>query len=131
MRILGIGIAIAALAGCATGTQVREAAAPTTADRAEVVACVTTELEALCYEITELVPREGQVSATRLDEPEWPLQLLGYRTTADRITVMVGPNELRVSALAADDVPEPGVTGTGVMSVGQQEAEQVVAACAR
>jgi hypothetical protein len=130
MRTLGMGIAAAALAGCATAGPVSEAAAPTTSSADVVLACLTEELEQLGYQITMLDPTEGQVAAARIEEPAWPLELLGVRSAADRITVSVDADELRVSALAADDVPEPGVVGTGTLTEGQREAERVIAACA-
>jgi hypothetical protein len=130
MRNLGIGIVLAALVGCAPAREGPEQfAAPVTAPPDEVRACVTEQLERLGYQVTEQEPDAAQVG-TRLNEPAWPLQLLGYRTTADRIAVTIGANELRVTALAAEDVPEPGTVGTPIVPVGQQEAEQVLAACA-
>jgi hypothetical protein len=133
MRALGMGIVLAALAGCATAGTAPEAAAPTAAAPDQVIACVPEELEQMGYEVTTLNvdPAEGQVTGVRVEDPAWPLQLIGFRSTVDRIAVFVGPDELRVTALAAEDVPEAGVVGTGRMTASQRQAEQVVAACAR
>lgn len=133
MRTRVAGAVVVLLAACGGAREPVQISAPAPAAVPQTVDCVSRELQSMDYQVVSNDPQTGTIVATHLNEPPIWLRMIGYRPTADQLTIMVGGNQLRVTAMSSDPdaVGQGGVAqgASAASSAAQRDAQRLLDAC--
>jgi len=135
---LGVTCAVL-LAACAGGgaRQTVQLTGPATGSSTQTMECVNRQLQSMNYQVAATGQQTGSITATRRNEQPWWLRMVGYRDTADQLTISTEQGQLRVSALSSDPGDPAGggggrdaTGGTAASAGAQQDARRIINACA-
>jgi hypothetical protein len=124
---VAVGVSVAACAG--GGAQPPQFSRPVPEPASQALTCANQELERMGYTVAATDPSAGRVVGVVRNDPPWWLRMVGFRETADQLTVTVAQGEMRVTAISTDPVAERGSPG-GVSRAAQQQAQSLLNACA-
>ena len=134
MRTPVAAAAVVLVAACGGGSRMPvQLAAPAPASVPQTVDCVSRQLQSMDYNVVSNDPQSGTIVARHINEQPFWLRMIGYRNTADQLTITMEANQLRVAAVSSD--PEaPGTGGVAeaggaASSAAQRDAQRLLNAC--
>lgn len=129
MRMPLLATAAVLVAACAGGPVApARVSGPAPAPASQTFGCVNQKLRDMGYRVASTDEQAGVIVAMHPNPQPFWRRMLGFRDTADQLTVSVAQGQLQVTAVSSDPAEEGGASGTA-SGAARTDAQRLLQAC--